>query len=184
MRWDALFRDLEGQLEAAERAALDAEVSDRTRREAARVVLADRLRAVLGSPVALHVAGVGQLHGRLLDVAGEWYLLEERPGRQALVPAAAVLGVSGLAPYATPPGATAAVVARLRLGSALRAIARDRVPVTVVLRDASTFAGTVDRVGADFFEVAEHPPGEPRRAASVRNVRAVPFAALAAVRSG
>jgi hypothetical protein len=76
------------------------------------------------------------------------------------------------------------VFARLGLGSALRAIARDRVQVVIGLLDGSAVTGTVDRVGSDFVEVAEHGPGEPRRRSEVSGVRAVPFAAVAVVRSG
>jgi hypothetical protein len=75
------------------------------------------------------------------------------------------------------------VLARLGLGSALRAIARDRLQVTVVLIDGSTLPGTVDRVGADFLEMAEHAPGEPRRRGDVSGMRTVAFAAVAVVRS-
>jgi hypothetical protein len=42
--------------------------------------------------------------------------------------------------------------------------------------------GTIDRVGADFIEVATHPAGEARRRADVRDVELVTLAAIAAVR--
>jgi hypothetical protein len=38
--------------------------------------------------------------------------------------------------------------------------------------------GTIDRVGADYLDLAEHAPDEPRRAGSVRAKRTVPFAAI------
>ncbi|HLL69125.1 MAG TPA: hypothetical protein VK453_25930, partial [Micromonosporaceae bacterium] len=68
------------------------------------------------------------------------------------------------------------------LRSALRRMARDRVPLRIVLVDGTGTAGTVDRVGIDFIEFAEHVPGEPRRAAAVTGVRVIPFAGLGAVR--
>jgi hypothetical protein len=52
----------------------------------------------------------------------------------------------------------------------------------LTLIDGSTAAGTLDRVGADFVEVAEHAQGEPRRHDAVRAVRAYPLTSLAVVR--
>ena len=183
MRWEELFRDLEGQLEAAETAEVAAEVADRTRREAALLRLVDRLRPATGHPVRLQVRGAGQLSGRLQQVGVAWVLVAEPAGRQALVPLTAVLAVAGLGALSSSPDREERVFAGLGLGSALRAIARDRLPVTVTLVDGGTITGTVDRVGADFLELAEHAAGEPRRRTEVSGVRAVPFEGLALVRS-
>ena len=51
VRWDELFRDLEGQVAAVEAADLAAEVADRTRRESALLTLADRARGSVGARV-------------------------------------------------------------------------------------------------------------------------------------
>ena len=182
MRWDDLFRDLEAQLEAAAAAELDAEVADRSRREAAQLALVDRARAAVGHPVTLRVLGAGPVDGVLVDVGAQWLLLAETSGRQALVPLTAVLSLAGLRAWTSVPGEGGQVFARLGLGSALRGIARDRLPVQVVLTDGSVLAGTLDRVGSDFVEVTEH--GEVRRRGEVTGVRTVPFAALALLRSG
>jgi hypothetical protein len=183
MRWEELFRDLEGQLEATEGAELAAEVADRTRHETAQLRLLDRLAPGVGHQVRLHVLGAGQVTGRLEQMGAEWLLVAEAAGRQALVPVAAVLSAGSLGVLSRQPGQEGRVAARLGLGSALRAIARDRLQVTVVLLDGGAFTGTVDRVGADFLEMAEHAPGEPRRRGDVSAMRAVAFAAVAAVRS-
>ena len=52
-----------------------------------------------------------------------------------------------------------------------------------MLRDGGLVTGTIDRVGVDFLEVAEHPMGEPRRARAVQSARAVRLSAIALVRS-
>jgi hypothetical protein len=184
VRWDDLFADLEAQLEAAQGAELSAEVADRTRHEAAQLWLIDRLVPAAGHDVRLQVRGAGQVSGRLDSLGAEWLLVSESAGRQALVPVAAVLSAGGLGALSRAPGQESRVFARLGLGSALRAIARDRVQVVVGLVDGGAVTGTVDRVGADFVEVAEHGPGEPRRQREVSGMRAVAFAAIAVVRSG
>jgi hypothetical protein len=43
--------------------------------------------------------------------------------------------------------------------------------------------GTLDRVGADYAEMAEHPADEPRRRDAVQGVRAVVIGAVAVVRT-
>jgi hypothetical protein len=48
--------------------------------------------------------------------------------------------------------------------------------------DSHPVTGTIDRVGADFLEIAEHALDAPRRRGEVYNVRLVPTAALVAVR--
>ncbi len=184
MRWDDLFRDLEAQLATAEAAELDAEVADRTRREAALLSLVDRARAAVGHPVVVRVLGAGPVDGLLADVGAHWLLVAEAGGREVLVPLTAVTSLAGLRAWTGTPGSGGQVFARLGLGHALRAIARDRVAVQACLVDGSVVSGTVDRVGADFVEITEHGTGEVRRRGEVTGVRTVPFAALALVRSG
>jgi hypothetical protein len=183
VRWERLFADLDAQLASAEAAELAGEVSDRARRELARLHLADRAALAAGAEVSAAVLGAGTLAGRLLRSGPGWWLLGAE-GAQVLVCTDAVAWVAGLPALAADPDATPAVERRLGLGYVLRGIARDRSAVTLVLTDATALTGTVDRVGADFLDLAEHAPGEARRAGSVRAARTVPFSALALVRPG
>ncbi len=183
MRWRRLFDDLEAQFDAAEAAELAAEVSDRTRREMSLLRTVDRLAGSRGRALTFTVQGAGAVKGTLLAAAPEWLLLEEPPAREVLVRAGAVLAVSGLGPRSGVPGAEGEVGRRLGLASALRGLSRDRTPVTVDLVDGARLSGTIDRVGQDYLELAEHHAGEPRRPAAVSGVRLLPFAALALLRA-
>ncbi len=168
-----------------------AEVADRTRRERAQLGLSERLTAVLDGPtLELRVAGLGTVRGVVTGTGPGWVLVDqrtdqplsvvrdERPERPVLVAVPAIRSVLGLA-GAEPSG----LVARgLGLGAALRAVSRDRAVVDVVDLDGAVVTGTLDAVGQDLVEVAEHPGDLPRRAENVLRVVALPFAALAAVR--
>lgn len=180
MRWDRLFDDLEAQLAAQARLELDAEVADRTRAERARVTLGERLVGSVGSELTVRSRGGVLLTGRLADSGDGWLLLEETSGRSALVAVAALVSVHGL--ERRPRDDTRA--RRFGLGYALRGISRDRRPVVVMDTDGGTAHGTIDVVGADAFDLAEHPLDAPRRAANVRSVRTVPFVGLSAITSG
>ena len=181
MRWEALFADLDAQLDAAAAVQLADEVTDRSRREVARLHLADRAELAAGAQLSAGVAGAGAVSGRLLRSGPGWWLLTSGGG-ELVVCTDAIGWVSGLPALAAEPEESPSVGRRLGLGYVLRGIARDRCGVTVVLRDGTAITGTLDRVGADFVDLAEHAPGEPRRAGSVRGGRTVAFAAIALIR--
>lgn len=191
MRWERLFDDLEAQLDADDARELAAEVADRTRRERAQLGLFERLTAVVdGAVVELRVAGLGTVRGAVTGCGPDWVLVDQRgdlplsvvragaPDRPALVAVPAIRAVTGLV-GAAPSGA---VARGFGLGAALRAVSRDRAVVDVVDIDGAVVTGTLDAVGQDLVEVAEHAGDLPRRSENVVRVVAVPFAALAAVR--
>jgi hypothetical protein len=184
MRWQQLFADLQGQLEEHETAAERADWASRARVEVGAVPLSDRLRGSIDSAVSVRCRGAGQVTGRLVEVGPDWLLLEDDSARQCLVGMGAIRAVGGLGRRTAAADESGAVRARLDLRWALRALARDRTAVQVVLDDGFVLNGTLDRVGADYIELAEHPVDEPRRAAAVQGVRAVVIAAVALVRSG
>lgn len=179
MRWERLFADLDAQFEAAAEAELSGEVADRSRREMAQVALADRLRSAEGS-AQFGVLGSEPVSGEVTGCGPDWILLAGDGGVEMLVPLAVIIWVRGLSARSEPE--TSVVRARLGLGYVLRGLARDRAEVTLVVRSGERLTGTIDRVGADVIDLAEHPLGEPRRAAAVTSARAIPFAALSVLR--
>jgi hypothetical protein len=183
MRWQELFGDLEAQFDAAEAADLAAEVADRTRREAARLRLSGRLAGAVGGEVTVDVWGAGTVRGRLAASGMDWLLVEESTRAEVLVPERSVTSIRGLTAWSQSPDLDPGLGGRLDLRHALRGIARNRAGVSVLLRDGAVVGGTIDRVGADFLELAEHPAGEPRRPRAVYDVRAVRLGAVALVRS-
>lgn len=182
MRWDQLFADLEAQAYAASTRERAAQVDERARAELARVTMADRLVPSVGTVLTVHCDGDVRVVGTVARVGRDWLLLDEGSGREAVLNLASVLTVAGLGRAAAAAGTTSAVESRLALRSVLRAVARDRSSVRVHLVDASTIEGTIDRVGADFIELAAHGVGELRRRAEVRDVNLVANSALSAVR--
>jgi hypothetical protein len=173
MRWQQLFDDLQSQFEAEEEAGERAEWASRARTEVGAVRLAERLAGTLGFPVGLGVRGAGQVAGVLAGIGPDWVLL-------AL---AAVRTVAGLGRRTAVQEPAGAVRGRLDLRRALRGMARDRSAVQLVLDDGGTLTGTLDRVGADYVELAVHPADEPRRNEVVQGVRAVVIGAVAVVRT-
>lgn len=182
MRWDELFGDLDAQAEALSTAERAGEIEDRTRFETGQLRLVDRLLPAVGATLQLRCAGGLSVTGRLERAHPEWLLVAEDAGREALVAVVAVMTIGGLGRWSNAPGSQSAVDARLGLRQALRAIARDRSAVRIHLLDGAVLDGTLDRVGADFVELAEHPVGEPRRRGETTAMLAVAAASIAAVR--
>ena len=181
MRWEGLFADLEGQLAAEQRRERDDEVAERTRRERALVTLSARLAAAVGAPARISLSGGHQVDGDLQDLGEDWVLVRTNPdAHEVLVPLAAVVTLRSLGSQSAP----ARTARRFGLGYALRALSRDRATVVVSVHgDGPRLLGTIDAVGADHLDLAEHLDGLPRRRENVRAVATVPFAALVAVES-
>jgi hypothetical protein len=175
-----LFADLEALAEATERAAFEVDVADRARAERATLTLADRLRGHVGAVLAFRLLDGDRVRARLADVGTDWVLLDD--GGSVVLPMAAVGGVEGLSRAAAT--ASGALARRVTLGVVLRRLARDRVPVRIGLLGGESLTGTVDRVGADHLDLAQHAADEIRRPGAVRGVVVVRLGAIAQVRSG
>lgn len=156
MAWeDELFAyldDLEAQATALYDAERLPELADRERAEYQQVTLASRLMASVDRDVTLELVGVGSVTGRLDRVADGWLVLSGH-GQDWVVRTAAVATASGLSERAVPEVAWP-VVAKLRIGSALRRLADGAVPCSLHLVDGRRHDGVVRRVGADFAEIA------------------------------
>jgi hypothetical protein len=189
VRWDDLFADLEGQLEqilGAEEVDLAAEEE---RLRLGRLGLRDRLAALVGDEVAVELRDASRLALRIEALGRDWIAGVAAGGRPVAltIPIDAVAAVLPsldriAATLAPPDERPDALSRRLGLAFVLRDLCRRRRPVelTTVTRAVH---GTIDRVGRDHLDLAEHDPGESRRPASVRAIRLVPFAQLLVVRS-
>jgi hypothetical protein len=147
-----------------------------------------------GEDDALHLElRSGERIGLRITATGrDWVAGDLRPDpaqrRAAIVPLVAIAGLlptpaqlaAGLSEDDAPEPATS-LAARLGLGFALRDLCRRRVPVDIVTGDARHH-GTIDRVGRDHLDLAEHEIGVPRRQESVLRIRIVPMAAIVMVR--
>lgn len=182
MRWAALFADLEAQAELLAQTERSGEIDERTRAEVGTLRLRDRAGAALGTPVRVRASGGVTATGDLAGVGPDWLLVDEGGGREIVVASAHLLSLRGLGRYSAVPHTEGHVESRLGLRHALRGMARDRSPVRMTLVDGSVLDATVDRIGADFVEVATHSAGEVRRRQDVRAVELVPIAAISAVR--
>jgi hypothetical protein len=179
-----LFADLEAQLDAARALEQETEVADRIRAERARVELWQRIRGT-DREVTVHAGGL-VLRGTPVAAAPEWLLLVDDRGSEVLVALRAVSAVAGLGPGPGAPetGTTDEVGRRLSLGYALRRLARGRSAVSVALAGGAVRTGTIEGVGAHALDLAQHAPGEARRADAVRGIVTIPFAAVVTVRPG
>ncbi len=119
-------------------------------------------------------------------MGADWILVAPAGGGEILIALTAVTAIDGLRAATGAP--LSAVASRFDLRLALRGIARDRSPVVIGVSGAAEgtgagadLSGTIDRVGADFVEVAQHAVWEPRRAEAVRSVLLIPLAAVDSV---
>lgn len=180
MRWDALFNDMESQLAEADRLALDTEVNERTRAEMVHLPLEHRLRAAVGYRIGVHLICGESVHGELTYAGADALVLDEDQ-HQVLIPYAAAARYVGLGRHAQ--SERSAVRRSIGLAHALRGLARDRAELSVVIAGGVRLAGVIDRVGQDYIDLATVIPGEARRSQSVGQVSAIPFTALAMIRT-
>lgn len=194
MRWDHLFDDLAAQLDHE----LETEQADLEREEErlrlGRLPFRERLlalRAGVDGRVRIRLVTGETAQVRIVTVGRDWLAGSidgafpgAAAGAQAAIPFSAIDGV-----LLTPDEASLSVEpiaerselgARLGLAFLLRDLCRRRATVALRTRGGAV-TGTIDRVGRDHLDIAEHDPDEPRRARAVTQVRLVPLDQLVLV---
>ncbi len=197
MRWDDLFDDLESQLEQELGAEEGDLLAEEERLRLGRLTVRDRVVAMTrpgegaaeqlklalrdGTVATVSVGSVGRDW-----IAGE--LIGARRG-SCVVPLSAVASLLPTPEQlarsaAAEPGAepTTSLSARLGLAFVLRDLCRRRAAVELSTGSDERLHGTIDRVGRDHVDLAEHETGVPRRAAAVGRIRILPFGELLIVR--
>jgi hypothetical protein len=194
VRWQNLFDDLESQLETELGAEEVDLLAEEERLRLGRLSLRDRIRALHeatpASPLGVTLRGGDRLSLTLEAIGRDWLAGELDAGilRSAIVPFSALVSLdpvgaqlaSSLRVDSSPEPPTA-LSARLGLAFVLRDLCRRRTAVEVHV-GGERLHGTVDRVGRDHLDLAEHSPGEPRRVAAVSRIRIVAFAGVDLVR--
>lgn len=207
MRWDNLFDDLEAQLEAEIDCAEQSVHDDEERQRQAQLTLHERLRNVSqNSPEAIGLTLAARrdvtltLTVTILRLGRDWCAVDviSPPALEghALVQIAAVVALNPtelqvaaslgqtLAGQLTPVSdvtQTPRLVDTVGLGFVLRDLARRRRTLEIHSL-YGVFVGTLDRVGADHCDLAEHREYVSRRQSSVLRYRVLSLASISLVR--
>src|SRR6266568_1422856 len=156
-----LFEELEAEFEASLRREAEQQTVAALRAQAAETLLWEALARRVGSEVAVQ-AGPRWFRGTLVASYPDFFVVRDGATRaQYLVRLGPAVSVSlpveqqALRLLPSPP--------RYRFILALRELARRREPVRLELADGNETAGTIEVVGNDHLEIAEHHLGEDRR---------------------
>jgi hypothetical protein len=175
-----VFDELEAEFDAGLRREAEQEALAAVRAEIGTTVLWEQLARRIGGE-ATALAGGRAFRGTAVASYPEFLVLRAGDGTEHLIRFGPAVSV---ALPAEPPDlrpAPAAATRRYQFALALRELARRREPVRVELVDGTSCDGTIEAVGSDYLEVAEHDLGEARRRTAVRARRFVGFAAVVAV---
>jgi hypothetical protein len=175
-----VFDELEAEFDAGLRREAEQESLVAVRTELGATMLWEQLARRIGSEAAV-VAGARAFRGTIEASYPEFFVLRAPAGAEHLIRFAPAVSVALPAEPPVLRPAPAAATRRYQFALALRELGRRREPVRVELVDATRCDGTIEAVGSDYLEVAEHDLAEARRRAAVRARRFVGFAAVVAV---
>jgi hypothetical protein len=175
-----VFEELEAEFEAGLRRGADQETAAALRAGIGETVLWEQLARRTGAQ-AVAYAGSRRFHGVVVASYPEFLVLHDGDGSEHLIRYGPATSVALPAEPTTLQPAPAGAARRYRLSLALRELARRREPVRLELVDGGRVDGTIEAVGSDYLEIAEHDPGEARRRRAVRARRFLSLTAIAAV---
>jgi hypothetical protein len=175
-----VFEELEAEFEAGLRRGADQETATALRAGIGETVLWEQLARRTGAQ-AVAYAGSRRFHGVVVASYPEFLVLHDGDGSEHLIRYGPATSVALPAEPTTLQPAPAGAARRYRLSLALRELARRREPVRLELVDGGRVDGTIEAVGSDYLEIAEHDPGEARRRRAVRARRFLSLTAIAAV---
>ena len=175
-RFDQLLAGLVAEAEAADAAALDADIAEVERAARAESRLLDRVRAQ--RQVSLELAGGAMVSGLIAAVGRDVVVMAADDGDWA-IPAWGIAAIVNPGEGAQP---AASISDRLGLASVVRSWSRQRSVVRVIRISGAPLDGTIDIAGAEYLGLAEHDPGEPRRPDAVRRQVLIPLGAVSAIR--
>ena len=175
-----VFEELEAEFEAGLRREAEQETVAAVRAEVGATVLWEQLARRIGGDATV-LAGARAFRGVVVAGYPEFLVLRATDGAEHLIRYGPAVSIALPAEPPTLRPAPPAAARRYQFALALRELARRREPVRVELADGARCDGTIEAVGSDYLELAEHDLGEARRRVAVRARRFVGFAALAAV---
>jgi hypothetical protein len=173
-----LFEELEAEFEASLRREAEQEAVAALRAQAAETSLWESLARRVGTEIVVR-AGTRMYRGTLLASYPDFFVVRASNRSQHLIRLSPTISVwmpadrQRLRPLAPAP--------RYRFVLALRELARRREPVRLELADENAVDGTVQLVGSDYLELAEHDLAEPCRGPSITGRRLVGIAAVVVV---
>lgn len=150
-----LLADVDSAQSAQEAFERDAEVSDRVSVIWGRVSIADRLAAVIGNRVNCEVRSGDPsmfVEGVLLDCGDQWAQVQTAT-HHCFVNLAALISVEGLSRDSFSPQQRSAVERSTGWTQILRRLGEARRRVQVITTDGGQRTGSIDRVGADHFDL-------------------------------
>jgi hypothetical protein len=175
-----VFDELEAEFEAGLRLEAEQESMAAVRAELGATVLWEQLARRVGSQTTV-LAGSRAFRGAVVASYPEFLVVRTADGAEHLIRYGPAVSIA--LPTEPPPlrPTPAAASHRYQLALALRELARRREPVRALLADGTSCDGTIEAVGSDYLEIAEHHLGEARRRGAVRARRFIGFAAVVAV---